>query len=61
MVIQIMKNILKEYLKNSTLHGAKFITNKEGTFVEKCFWIVSILASWCASFLLISASLGMFH
>uniref|UniRef100_U5ETC3 Putative pickpocket 13 n=1 Tax=Corethrella appendiculata TaxID=1370023 RepID=U5ETC3_9DIPT len=53
--------ILKEYCLNSTLHGVKFIAEKDYTFVERIFWIICILTSWIGSAFLIQASLEAFR
>ncbi|GAB0089204.1 sodium channel protein Nach [Sergentomyia squamirostris] len=55
------KEIWMEYMKNSSLHGAKFIVDEKYQFSEKCFWVVCVLASWMASVLLIQASLDAFQ
>lgn len=53
--------LVKEYMANSTLHGAKFLVEKETTWWERIFWFICIIASWCASGMLISASLDAFQ
>lgn len=53
--------LVKEYLANSTLHGAKFLVEDESTWWERIFWFVCITASWCASGMLIRASLDAFE
>ncbi|XP_055710278.1 sodium channel protein Nach [Phlebotomus papatasi] len=55
------KEIWKEYMKNSSLHGAKFIVDEKYQYSEKIFWVICVLASWMASVLLIRASLDAFE
>ncbi|XP_055858500.1 sodium channel protein Nach isoform X3 [Episyrphus balteatus] len=56
-----LQRILYEYLKNSTLHGARFIVDEDASRIEKFFWLICVLVSWFASWLLISASLEAFE
>lgn len=53
-----VRNVIEEYMNNSTLHGARFIVDKESAWWEKVFWALCILASWLASWKLIKVSLG---
>lgn len=55
--MRIRKSI-EEYLKNSTLHGARFIVDEDASWLERIFWVVCLGVSWYASWLLIKASLG---
>lgn len=55
------KELLKEYLSNSTLHGARFIADEGFHITERIFWLGCIAISWIASAMLISASLDQFH
>lgn len=48
-------------MTHSTLHGAKFLVEEETTLWERIFWFVCIFASWCASGMLITASLSAFQ
>lgn len=57
----IVKKAGKEYLLESTLHGAKFVVEDTNNFYEKLFWLVSIIVSWTGSALLIIASLDAFE
>lgn len=50
--------VIEEYLKNSTLHGARFIVDKDASWIERIFWVICLVASWYASWLLIKASLS---
>lgn len=54
--MRIRKSI-EEYLKNSTLHGARFIVDEDASWLERIFWVACLGASWYASWLLIKASL----
>lgn len=60
-VKDIVKKAGKEYLLESTLHGAKFVVEDTNNFYEKLFWLVSIIISWTGSALLIIASLDAFE
>lgn len=53
-----VRAVVEEYLRNSTLHGARFIVDKESSWLEKTFWGLCLLASWFASWKLINLSLG---
>ncbi|XP_017120757.1 sodium channel protein Nach [Drosophila elegans] len=53
--------IIEEYLKNSTLHGARFIVDKDASWIERIFWVICLVVSWYASWLLIKASLSAFE
>ncbi|KAH8248642.1 hypothetical protein KR032_001715 [Drosophila birchii] len=53
--------IIEEYLENSTLHGARFIVDKDASWLERIFWVICLVASWYASWLLIKASLSAFE
>ncbi|XP_059618986.1 sodium channel protein Nach isoform X2 [Phlebotomus argentipes] len=55
------RDIWKEYMKNSSLHGAKFIVDERYQHSERFFWVVCVFASWMASGLLIRASLDAFQ
>lgn len=59
-VRDIVKKAVKEYLLESTLHGAKFVVEDTNNIYEKLFWFVSIIISWTGSALLIIASLDAF-
>lgn len=56
-----VRDVVEEYLQNSTLHGARFIVDKELTWLEKTFWGLCLLASWFASWKLIKVSLCNFY
>ncbi|XP_034473687.1 sodium channel protein Nach [Drosophila innubila] len=56
-----IKQSIEEYLKNSTLHGARFIVDKDANWLERIFWVICLIASWYASWLLIKASLAAFE
>ncbi|KAI8125736.1 hypothetical protein FF38_07993 [Lucilia cuprina] len=56
-----VRDVVEEYLQNSTLHGARFIVDKELTWLEKTFWGLCLLASWFASWNLIKVSLAAFE
>lgn len=53
-----VRDVVEEYLRNSTLHGARFIVDKDSCWLEKVFWCLCLLASWFASWKLINLSLG---
>lgn len=54
-------NILKEYMENSSLHGVKFLIDDEISFIERLFWLVSIILSWIGSAFLILSALDAFQ
>lgn len=56
-----IRGLVKEYMLNSTLHGAKFIADDDNSPAERIFWLICVVASWIASGMLISASLGNAH
>lgn len=53
--------ILKEYLKNSSLHGVRFLIDEEISFVERLFWLFSVVLSWIGSGVVIMSALDAFH
>lgn len=53
--------ILKEYLKNSSLHGVRFLIDEEISFFERLFWLLSVILSWIGSGVLIMSALDAFH
>ncbi|XP_037903312.1 sodium channel protein Nach [Hermetia illucens] len=56
-----IRGLVKEYMLNSTLHGAKFIADDDNSPAERIFWLICVVASWIASGMLISASLDAFR
>uniref|UniRef100_A0A1I8PKI8 Uncharacterized protein n=1 Tax=Stomoxys calcitrans TaxID=35570 RepID=A0A1I8PKI8_STOCA len=56
-----LRDVAEEYMENSTLHGARFIVDKELTWLEKLFWALCLGVSWYASWQLIKASLEAFE
>lgn len=55
-----LRQLVEEYFKNSTLHGAKFIVDKDASWIERLFWTLCLVASWLASWQLIKVSLGTY-
>ncbi|XP_070495297.1 sodium channel protein Nach [Chironomus tepperi] len=54
--------IFQEYMLQSSLHGAKYVVDKEKySFYERIFWTVCIILSWVGSVFLILASLDAFN
>lgn len=43
-------DILKEYMKNSSLHGVRFLIDDNISFVERLFWLFAIILSWIGNF-----------
>nr|XP_014093605.1 sodium channel protein Nach [Bactrocera oleae] len=56
-----LRQLVEEYFKNSTLHGAKFIVDKDASWIERLFWTLCLVASWLASWQLIKVSLDAFE
>lgn len=54
-------DILKEYMENSSLHGVKFLIDDQISFMERSFWLCSIICSWIGSGLLIMSALDAFQ
>jgi len=54
--------IFQEYMLQSSLHGAKYVVDKEKySLYERIFWTVCIILSWVGSVFLILASLDAFN
>lgn len=53
--------ILKEYLKNSSLHGVRFLIDEQISFFERIFWLLAVILSWIGSGILIMSALDAFH
>lgn len=53
--------ILKEYMRNSSLHGVRFLIDENISFFERLFWFCCIVLSWIGSALLIMSALDAFH
>lgn len=53
--------ILKEYMKNSSLHGVRFIIDEEIHFLERAFWLICVIVSWIASAMLIMSAIDAFQ
>ncbi|XP_052753507.1 pickpocket protein 28-like [Galleria mellonella] len=49
----LFKDLLKDYAKNTTLHGLRYLAEKSLSVVEKLFWLVTFLLSVILCFLLI--------
>ncbi|XP_036329636.1 sodium channel protein Nach-like [Rhagoletis pomonella] len=56
-----LRRLVEEYFENSTLHGAKFIVDKDASWIERLFWALCLVASWIASWQLIKVSLDAFE
>lgn len=54
-------DILKEYMENSSLHGVKFLIDDKISFIERLFWLISIILSWVGSGFLVMSALDAFH
>lgn len=54
-------DILKEFMENSSLHGVKFLIDEKISFMERMFWLASIVLSWIGSGFLIASALDAFH
>jgi acid-sensing ion channel, other len=39
------KNLVSEYLKTSTIHGVKYIAEKDRSWIEKAWWVLVICVS----------------
>lgn len=48
-------------MKNSSLHGVRFLIDEDISFLERLFWLCSIILSWFGSGLLIMSALDAFH
>lgn len=53
--------ILKEYLRNASLHGVRFLVDDQINVVERMFWLFCVILSWFASGALIMSSLNAFE
>ncbi|XP_020282739.1 sodium channel protein Nach isoform X2 [Pseudomyrmex gracilis] len=44
-------NVLKEYLRNCTLHGARYLVDNDLSRIERFFWLISCAICWggCAN------------
>lgn len=57
-----MKSLFKEYMLQSSLHGAKYVVDSEKySRIERVFWAICITLSWVGSVFLIKASLDAFN
>lgn len=55
-------SIFKEYMLQSSLHGAKYVVDSERySKYERFFWLFCIILSWIGSVFLINASLKAFN
>lgn len=54
--------IFKEYMLQSSLHGAKYVVDSDKySRYERVFWAICIILSWVGSVFLIKASLNAFN
>lgn len=54
-------DILKEYLRNASLHGVRFLVDEEISSFERIFWFLCVTLSWIASGMLIMSSLDAYQ
>lgn len=54
-------DILREYLRNASLHGVRFLVDEEISVFERIFWFICVILSWFASGMLIMSSLDAFQ
>ncbi|PNF15837.1 hypothetical protein B7P43_G09894 [Cryptotermes secundus] len=52
----MFQHILKDFCNNSSIHGLKFLTKPKRHWIERLFWAVCCILSWCGSVLLILSS-----